>query len=98
MGSMKKAVAITGAAAMLLSMAACGGNDTANKSGSSDGELSGEITFQTWNLKNDKYTPYFEDLIASYEEEHPGTKINWVDQPSEGYEDKLSADAAAGSR
>lgn len=97
MGSMKKAVAITGAAAMLLSMAACSGNDTANKSGSSDGELSGEITFQTWNLKNDKYTPYFEDLIASYEEEHPGTKINWVDQPSEGYEDKLSADAAAGS-
>lgn len=96
MFSAKKAVAVIGAGAMLVSVAACGGN-TGGGTASSDGKLSGEITFQTWNLKNDKYTPYFQDLIAAYEKENPGTKINWVDQPSEGYEDKLSADAAAGS-
>ena len=51
--SMKKALALTGAAAMLLSMAACGGDNAGDDSGVK------EITFQTWNLKNDKYTPYF---------------------------------------
>ncbi|PJM79623.1 ABC transporter substrate-binding protein [Bifidobacterium scaligerum] len=93
--SAKGVVAVGGAVAMVMSMAACGGSN--NNASSSDGKLSGEITFQTWNLKNDKYTPYFEDLIAAYEKDNPGTKIKWVDQPSEGYEDKLSADAAAGS-
>ncbi|MFE7979061.1 extracellular solute-binding protein [Streptomyces shenzhenensis] len=77
-------------------LTACGtGGDAA--SDSSDGKLSGSITFQTWNLKNEKFTPYFKDLIASFEKDHPGTKIKWVDQPAEGYQDKLSADAAAGS-
>lgn len=66
-------------------------------SGAGAGEITGEITFQTWNLKNDKYTPYFEGLIADFEAEHPGTTVTWVDQPAEGYQDKLSADAAAGT-
>ncbi|MCH4208781.1 ABC transporter substrate-binding protein [Bifidobacterium sp.] len=91
MVSMKKALAIAGAAAMLMSFAACG------SSSSSEGDGKGEISFQTWNLKNDKYTPYFTDLIAAYEKSHPGTTIKWVDQPSDNYEQKLSADAAAGS-
>lgn len=69
----------------------------ASDSGASGGDAGGEITFQTWNLKNEKFTPYFEELIATFEEENPGTTINWVDAPSEGYQDKLSADAAAGN-
>ena len=88
--SMKKALALTGAAAMLLSMAACGGDNAGDDSGVK------EITFQTWNQKNDKHTPYFEGLSAAYEEEHPDVKINWADQPSDGYEDKLSTQAASG--
>jgi multiple sugar transport system substrate-binding protein len=79
-------------------LAACGSGDDGAGGSAGDGDgLSGEITFQTWNLKNDKFTPYFEDLIGTYEDANPGTSIRWVDQPAEGYQDKLSADAAAGS-
>lgn len=92
---------VAGLALAATSLAACGsdddgGDDVGAGSSSSDG-LSGEITFQTWNLKNERFTPYFEDLIDAYEEANPGTTIRWVDQPAEGYQDKLSADAAAGS-
>lgn len=85
------AVAVLAAGAVALSGCAAGG------SGGSEGGLEGEITFQTWNLKNDKFTPYFEELIATFEDENPGASIEWVDAPAEGYQDKLSADAAAGS-
>lgn len=60
-------------------------------------DLSGDITFQTWNLKNDTFTPYFDDLIAEFESLHPGTTINWIDHPAEGYQASLSAAAAAGN-
>ena len=53
-------------------------------------------SFQTWNLKNDKYTPYFEALIKAYEKDHPDVTVKWLDAPSDGYEDKLSSEAAAG--
>lgn len=85
--------------------AACSSHNEATSEGqsgsgsaASDGaDLQGEVTFQTWNLKNDKYTPYFEGLVKDYEDANPGTKINWVDAPAEGYQQKLSADAAGGS-
>lgn len=89
MNNAKKAIALTGAVAMIASLAACGGGDTAGDSGAK------EITFQTWNLKNEKYTPYFEKLIADYEKDHPDIKIKWADQPSDGYEEKLSTQAAS---
>ncbi|AEW98912.1 extracellular solute-binding protein [Streptantibioticus cattleyicolor] len=73
----------------------CGvGDGTAGKDGSgpvvaSDAPLKGAITFQTWSLKNPTFTPYFTSLISSFEREHPGTHVNWVDQPGDGYADKV---------
>ena len=61
MFSMKKILAIAGAGAMLVSVAACGSGTAGDDGGKK------EISFQTWNLKNDKYTPYFEALIKAYE-------------------------------
>ncbi|WP_164234624.1 extracellular solute-binding protein [Microbacterium hydrocarbonoxydans] len=58
-----------------------------------DGELSGTIQFQTWSLKNEKFTPYFEDLIAEFEEEHPDVIVDWIDQPGDGYQDKILSQA-----
>lgn len=88
----RKPLTFVGAlAAGTLLLSGCAGADQGGDA------ASGEITFQTWNLKNDKFTPYFEDLIAAFEADNPGTTINWVDAPPEGYEDKLSADAAAGN-
>ena len=90
MFSMKKILAIAGAGAMLVSVAACGSGTAGDDGGKK------EISFQTWNLKNDKYTPYFEALIKAYEKDHPDVTVKWLDAPSDGYEDKLSSQAAAG--
>lgn len=41
--------------------------------------VEGEITFMTNGLKG-TFDGYFEKLIADFQEENPGTTINWVDQ------------------
>ncbi|MFF7356595.1 ABC transporter substrate-binding protein [Streptomyces filipinensis] len=81
--------------ALVLPLSACGSGDG---SGSTDasGKVEGDITFQTWNLRAN-FTPYFEGLIADFEKKYPGTHVKWVDQPAEGYPDKLSADAGGGT-
>lgn len=88
MNNLKKCVAIGCAAVALVSVAACGSSGTASGSQT--------VSFQTWNLKNDTYTPYFNSLIRQFEREHPGVTVKWVDQPAENYDQKLSTDAAAG--
>lgn len=82
------------ASAAALALAACTGGtpagpDTDPTGGAGDGALAGEITFQTWSLKNDRFTPYFQDLVTSFETENPGVTIDWTDQPGDGYEEKL---------
>lgn len=87
-------------AAVALSLTACTGGsgdaNTAKPSGSADGKVAGEITFQTWSLKNDKFTPYFEKLIKDFEAQNPGVKVKWLDQPGDGYEDKVLQQAESG--
>ncbi|MFI6645090.1 ABC transporter substrate-binding protein [Streptomyces sp. NPDC050504] len=89
------AAAVAAAAAAALVLTACG---SSGGSGSDDasGEVGGTVSFQTWNLRA-KFKDYFEGVIADFEKEYPGTEVKWIDQPAEGYPDKLSADAAAGS-
>ena len=84
-----------------LSLAACGmggqgGPTTTQAPVSTGGTLSGEITFQTWSLKNEKFTPYFEKVVKDFQDAHPGTTIKWVDQPGDGYADKVMQQATAG--
>jgi multiple sugar transport system substrate-binding protein len=81
--------------AAVLPLSACGGG---SDSGSSDasGPVKGTITFQTWNLKAN-FKGYFTGVIADFEKAYPNTKVKWVDQPADGYADKLSADAAGGT-
>src|SRR5699024_6177195 len=90
--------ALTGTAATLaaLGITSCGigGGDSAT--GDGYGEIAGTIRFQTWNLKGG-YEDYFTALIEAFTEEYPGTEVEWIDQPAEGYQDTLSADAAAGN-
>ena len=95
--TMRKPVAFTAAlAAGALLLAGCaGGGDASNGGDSADGELSGEITFQTWNLKNEKFTPYFEELIDAFEKEHPDVTVEWLDQPGDGYQEKILSQANA---
>lgn len=88
MRTARKTLAVTCAAMTLLTMAGCGTSENAS------GDTT--VTFQTWNLKNDTYTPYFNDLMKQFEKDNPGVKVKWVDQPAENYDQKLSTDAAAG--
>lgn len=84
-----------------LAMTACTGGTGASTStvGTADAnaKLSGELTFQTWSLKNDRFTPYFENLIAQFNKIHPDVKITWMDQPGDGYEEKILQQANSGS-
>ncbi|RFU88537.1 sugar ABC transporter substrate-binding protein [Streptomyces triticagri] len=90
----RRALATAAVLATVLPLSACGGSD----SGSSDasGKVEGKITFQTWNLKAE-FKDYFNGVIADFEKKNPGTEVEWVDRPAEGYADKISADAAGGT-
>src|SRR5699024_11750530 len=74
----------------------CGIGGGSSESDPGSGEITGSIRFQTWNLKGE-YEEYFTALIDAFTEENPGTEVEWIDQPAEGYQDSLSADAAAGN-
>lgn len=88
--TVKSLIAVAGAASLLFSLGSCG--SSSNSAGESGGTT---ISFQTWNLKNDTYTPYFEDIVERFEKDNPGVKVEWLDQPAENYDAKLSTDAAA---
>ncbi|MBT2483794.1 MULTISPECIES: ABC transporter substrate-binding protein [unclassified Microbacterium] len=81
-----------------LALTSCtGGGETTGAGGPIDtsGELSGTIQFQTWSLKNEKFTPYFESVIDAFEEEHPEVTVEWLDQPGDGYQEKILSQANA---
>jgi multiple sugar transport system substrate-binding protein len=94
-------VAAFGLASGLL-MAGCGvgggsGGGNSQQTVSSSAALSGSITFQTWSLKNSTFTPYFTGLIKAFEKLHPGTTVNWIDQPGANYPDKVTSQVTSGS-
>lgn len=59
------------------------------------GDVTGEVTLQTWALAP-KFAGYVEGVIADFEETYPGTEVTWLDQPGDGYSEKVLAQAAAG--
>ncbi|MFF0764951.1 ABC transporter substrate-binding protein [Streptomyces sp. NPDC003737] len=92
----RRTFAVAALAALVLPLSACGSSDDGSGSTDASGKVEGDITFQTWNLRAN-FKPYFDGLIADFEKKYPGTHVKWIDQPAEGYADKLSADAAGGT-
>ncbi|MER6736367.1 ABC transporter substrate-binding protein [Streptomyces puniciscabiei] len=92
----RRALAAAAVVALVLPLSACGSGGDSGGSTDASGKVEGDITFQTWNLRAN-FKPYFEGLIADFEKKYPGTHVKWVDQPAEGYADKLSADAGGGT-
>ncbi|MFD9000232.1 ABC transporter substrate-binding protein [Streptomyces sp. NPDC059582] len=92
----RRALAAAAVAVVLLPLSACGSGGDDGGSADASGKVEGDITFQTWNLRAN-FKPYFEGLIADFEKQYPGTHVKWIDQPAEGYADKISADAAGGT-
>ncbi|MFE0187797.1 ABC transporter substrate-binding protein [Streptomyces sp. NPDC058989] len=80
----------------VLALAACGPSGGSDGADGASGKVEGQVTFQTWNLKAN-FKDYFEGVIADFEQEYPDARVKWVDQPAEGYPQKLSADAAGGT-
>lgn len=85
----RRALGVGSALVFVAGLAACGPTGAVSEGAT-------EISFQTKNLKAG-YEQYFTDLIAAFEKDNPDIAVKWIDQPGEGYVDKLSADAAAGS-
>lgn len=63
-------------------------------SASRDGGGKTEVEFWTMQLQP-QFTPYFETLIAQYEQTHPGVAIKWVDVPWSAMESKVLTAVAA---
>ncbi|MGP4089214.1 ABC transporter substrate-binding protein [Streptomyces sp. KR55] len=92
----RRALAAAAAVVVVLPLSACGSGNDGGGSTDASGKVEGDITFQTWNLRAN-FKSYFEGLIAEFEKQYPGTDVKWIDQPAEGYADKISADAAGGT-
>ncbi|MGV8909856.1 MAG: ABC transporter substrate-binding protein [Propionicimonas sp.] len=88
-------------AVVLLAVSGCGlgsGDTSGQKSqtGAPTGKVTGQITFQTLQLKPD-FDKYINGVVADFQTQNPGTKVNWVDIPFEGAQERLVTDATAGT-
>ena len=97
----RSVLAVVGLVGAGMSLSACGlggGGDAAEPqaSGAVEGEVTGSIQFATLQLQP-TFTEYIEGVIADFEEQYPGTEVEWVDVPFEGAQEKFVADAAAGT-
>ncbi|MCG7208879.1 ABC transporter substrate-binding protein [Streptomyces arenae] len=92
----RRALVLATAALLALPLSACGSGEDGGGSSDASGRVQGDITFQTWNLRAN-FKSYFEGVIADFEKKYPDTHVKWIDQPAEGYADKISADAAGGT-
>lgn len=72
------------------------GDSGAPQANGAGGPLKGTVTFETLQLKP-TFTKYIEGVIASYEKKHPDVDVKWVDIPFAGAQEKLTADAVAGT-
>ncbi|GAA2769754.1 ABC transporter substrate-binding protein [Streptomyces showdoensis] len=90
----------TAAAAAAVTLAGCGlgGAEDSGAPGPvhSGGEVKGKVSLQTWALKP-KFTAYMEGVIAGFEKKYPGVEVDWLDQPGEGYSEKVLSQSAGGT-
>ncbi|MEU8002289.1 sugar ABC transporter substrate-binding protein [Catellatospora sp. NPDC049111] len=89
--------AVTASFALATAGCGLGSDETATPDGKIPaGELKGEISFATLALKP-TFDEYINGLIKKFEADHPGTKINWIDLPFQGAQEKITTDAQAGT-
>jgi multiple sugar transport system substrate-binding protein len=89
------AAILAGAAAAALVLTGCSSGSGAATGGGGD-EVSGSITLQTWAL-TPSYTDYLNGVVKAFEEKYPDAKVKLVDQPGDGYADKVLSQASSNS-
>ena len=67
-----------------------------SKAGSNAGQAGGEVEFWTMQLQP-QFTDYFNQLIAKFEQENPGTQVKWVDVPWADMQSKILTAVSAGT-
>ncbi|MFF1796327.1 ABC transporter substrate-binding protein [Kitasatospora sp. NPDC058263] len=92
--------ALTMAAVTTATLTGCGlGSDTKSDdtaaSAAATGDVKGKVSLQTWALKP-KFTDYMQSVIDGFKQKYPGVEVDWLDQPGDGYSDKVLSQAAAG--
>ncbi|MFF2148202.1 ABC transporter substrate-binding protein [Kitasatospora sp. NPDC058190] len=63
-------------------------------SAAATGEVKGKLSLQTWALKP-KFTDYMQGVIDGFKKKYPGVEVDWLDQPGDGYSDKVLSQAAS---
>ncbi len=81
---------IAAAAVLMVSLAACGDDSPTTDSD----KITGNITLQTWAL-TPKFTDYLNEVIAGFTAKYPGTSVKLLDQPGDGYSEKVLAQASS---
>ncbi|CAL9544491.1 hypothetical protein SUDANB95_04266 [Actinosynnema sp. ALI-1.44] len=85
--------AVLAATAAVLAGCGLGGGTSGGEVGAT-GEVKGEVSLQTWALKP-KFTDYVQGVIDAFQRKYPGTTVKWLDQPGDGYADKVLSQAAS---
>ncbi|MGW8439720.1 ABC transporter substrate-binding protein [Paenibacillus sp. S33] len=79
--------------ALVVLLSSCGGGGS--KSEKVDG---GKVTLQFWSIAlQPTFTPYFNRVIADYEQKNPNVKIDWKDYPYDAVTNKLLTSIASNS-
>ncbi|MFI1812942.1 ABC transporter substrate-binding protein [Streptomyces sp. NPDC020422] len=89
----------TAIAVAAVTLAGCGlggAEDSGAPGPVAGGEVKGKVSLQTWALKP-KFTSYMEGVIAGFEKKYPGVEVDWLDQPGEGYSEKVLSQSAGGT-
>lgn len=89
-------LAVAATAAMFALTACTGGGTQTAPEQTGGGEITGEVSLQTWSL-TPKFTDYLNKTVAAFEAEYPGTKVKLIDQPGDGYADKVLTQATSGT-
>ncbi len=70
--------------------------NTANIDNNTESTAAGEATIEFWTMQlQPQFTDYFQGLIANFETENPGIKVNWVDVPWAAMENKILTSVSA---
>lgn len=81
-------------ACLLVLLTGCISGNPGTEEGATGDKYSGEIEWWTINWRKN-YSAYVENLINTYQREHPDVKINWVDVPGQEITTKLLAAISA---
>ncbi|MGL4952917.1 MAG: ABC transporter substrate-binding protein [Culicoidibacterales bacterium] len=89
MKKFKKILAGSTAAALTLSLAACGTSEPTDTTTEETGELSGTVTMWTASLSGEPFDTYFANLEAEFESLHPDLDVIIEDIPQGEIEQKV---------